>query len=163
MNGVQAPITTGCTTSEGVITWQDAGVAGDDLWMPWSPGDTVAAFAAAELRWWISGGVALELHTGRTWRQHGDSDVGILRVDVAKLAMLLHDLDLCVAAHGVLRPWRGQPLASDRHENNIWCRPVGSHLWALDVTVNEGDHEPSRVEAVASPSVSKALAHNICG
>ena len=47
---------------------------------PWDPttlADTVESFSPARFRWWISGGVALELHVGRSWRRHDGTDVGV--------------------------------------------------------------------------------------
>ncbi|MET0421586.1 MAG: hypothetical protein ABW073_07755 [Acidimicrobiia bacterium] len=38
--------------------------------------EVVSVFAPASFRWWITGGQALDLHLGRTWRSigaHGNS------------------------------------------------------------------------------------------
>jgi hypothetical protein len=101
----------------------------------------VSTFSRAGFRWWVSGGHALELHLGRSWRDHGDTDIGIARADLGSLRALLHDWDLHVAAAGQLRPWAGEPLEPGRNENNLWCRPVASGPWALDVLVGEGSDD----------------------
>jgi hypothetical protein len=112
-----------------------------DGWKPLTVERTVAVFEDAEFEWWISGGYALELHTGRSWRSHADMDVGVRRVDLPKLARLLIDWDLFVASDGGVRRWRGDDLASERGENNIWSRPPASNAWALDITVADGNEQ----------------------
>jgi hypothetical protein len=109
---------------------------------PWEPlplEAAVALFAGAPFRWWISGGVALELHVGRSWRPHDDTDAGICRQDVSDLHDVLDGWDVHVAAAGTLRPWRGEPLDAERHENNLWCRRSVGAPWEIDMTIGEGD------------------------
>lgn len=102
---------------------------------------TVALFRSAPVPWWISGGLALELHVGESWRVHDDIDVSLRRRDVAALPAVLTGWEIHVAAAGVLRPWRGEALHLDRHENNLWGRRSPTADWALDVVISEGDDE----------------------
>jgi len=111
---------------------------------PWEPltlDDAVLTFAAAPCRWWISGGHALELHRQRSWREHDDTDVGVVRGDLPAVYALLSHWELHVAAAGQLTPWRGEPLSTDRHQNNVWCRLTASAPWQLDVTIGEGSKD----------------------
>jgi hypothetical protein len=101
--------------------------------------DAAEIFAPATFRWWISGGRALDLHLGRTWRHHEDTDVSVARRDVPALRSCLPTWDIHVAAAGRLSPWRGQEVSAALHENNLWCRPTPNAAWALDITVSEGD------------------------
>src|SRR5947209_7130682 len=110
-------------------------------WQPLTVPQIAALFADAPFRWWISGGMALELHTGRSWRTHEDADVGIRRVDAVLLSAVLDGWDVHVASQGVLRPWGGAPLDAARNENNLWCRSAPSEPWALDVTISDGDDD----------------------
>jgi hypothetical protein len=64
----------------------------------------VEVFAPAAFRWWISGGHALDLHLGRTWRSHEDTDVGVVRHDLRSVFTFLAGWDLHVAAAGHLTP-----------------------------------------------------------
>ncbi|MFT3926940.1 MAG: GNAT family N-acetyltransferase [Myxococcales bacterium] len=105
-------------------------------WAAWSLHEVIAAFWGAPFRWWVSGGLALELHSGHSWRLHGDTDVGILRSDVARAASWLPDLEFVVAAQGKLANWRGEPLVAG--QNNVWLRAHGEHHWALDLTLSDG-------------------------
>jgi hypothetical protein len=100
---------------------------------------TVDLFRDAPCRWWIGGGRALELHLGRSWREHDDIDVGVVRRELAGARSVLAGWDLHVAAAGQLTRWAGQPLDAARHQNNLWCRRRGRGPWALDVTIAEGD------------------------
>ena len=101
--------------------------------------DVAALFGAAPFRWWISGGLALELHLGRTWRDHEDADVGMTRDDVPLLGAVLASWEIWLAAGGRLSRWTGRPLQSGSHENNLWCRRTADGPWELDVTVGDGD------------------------
>lgn len=113
---------------------------------PWAPlgleevGELFRSFPG---RWWISGGRALELHLGRSWRAHDDSDVSVLRDDVRALAVapVLSGWDMHVAAAGVLAPWNGSPLSMQESQNNVWCRKAPDQPWCLDVTISDGDRD----------------------
>lgn len=108
---------------------------------PWDPlglDDAVELFGSYPRRWWIAGGRALELSEGRSWRAHGDLDVGVIRDDLPELHSLLSDWDVHVAAAGELTKWTGEPLVEARHENNLWCRRGPDEAWELDVLIGEG-------------------------
>jgi hypothetical protein len=83
----------------------------------------VALFDGAPFRWWVAGGHALELHLGRSWRNHDDLDIGICRQDMDEAIAWLEGWDCRVGL------------------NNVWGRrsPVGP--WQLDLTVGEGSEE----------------------
>jgi hypothetical protein len=111
---------------------------------PWEPLDlseVARLFEEWPARWWISGGVALELHLGRSWRSHGDSDVSILRDDAPALRWLLEDWSIQVAASGILTQWDGSVPVVEDEQNNMWCRKAQDHPWCLDVTISDGDRE----------------------
>lgn len=111
---------------------------------PWKPlelGQVVRLFEGSPTRWWISGGVALELHLGRSWRAHDDSDVSIPRDDATVLRDVLAGWDIQVASSGVLTPWDGSAVAAESNQNNMWCRRAKGQPWCLDVTISDGDRE----------------------
>lgn len=110
-----------------------------ELWEPWSVEDVGLLFADAPFRWWISGGHALELHTGESWRSHSDLDVGICRSQAAETYVWLADWDLYLAAAGRLTPWDGRPLGAARSENNVWARESEDCPWRFDLTVGAGN------------------------
>jgi hypothetical protein len=111
-------------------------------WFPLTIRETAALFVGAPFRWWISGGQALELFTGRSWRRHDDTDVGICRQDAPALPDILGGWDLHLASSGRLTPWSGEPLWAELNQNNVWCRPSPSSPWRIDVTIGEGnEHE----------------------
>jgi hypothetical protein len=110
-------------------------------WAPMVVAEAVQLFAGAPFRWWIGGGNALELHTGRSWRLHDDTDVGIVRSDCVAVYEWLADWDLAVAAGGLVSPWDGRSLFSSRSENNVWVRTAPGEAWRLDLTIGAGDDE----------------------
>jgi hypothetical protein len=85
--------------------------------------------------------VALELHLGRSWRSHEDSDVSVLRTDVSALTTVLNGWDIQIAAASTLTPWDGGGVSSRANQNNLWCRRAPDQPWSLDVTISEGDQE----------------------
>lgn len=96
-------------------------------------------FIDAPFQWWICGGHALELHTGRSWRSHQDLDIGVLRAEADKVYSWLANWDLWVAARGRLRPWRGEALERDHGENNVWARENPETPWRYDLNIGSGD------------------------
>ncbi len=114
-----------------------------DEFGPWAPltiDEVSRMLTPLGLRWWFAGGHALELHVGRSWRDHADIDVGICRRDVRLLAPLLDAWRIDVAADGNLTRWTGQPLDAATNENNLWIGRRGG-AWALDVLIGDGDDE----------------------
>ena len=115
----------------------------DESFGPWAPltlGEVRELLATCPAPWWITGGHALELHLGRTWRAHDDIDVGIRRCDAEEVLghLIARGWEPVVAAAGTLSPWDGGPLSAAEHLNNVWCRRPGGD-WQLDVTVGDGD------------------------
>jgi hypothetical protein len=115
-------------------------MAANDLgpWHPLSLGSVVDTFSPAPFRWWVTGGHALELHLGRSWRTHDDTDIGVVRDELPAVYSLLSQWDTHIAAAGRLAPWRGESLRSELHQNNLWCRLSPTGPWVLDVTIGEG-------------------------
>jgi hypothetical protein len=113
-----------------------------DEFGPWEPltvEQIVRLFVGAPFRWWLSGGIALELFTHRSWRQHDDIDIGICRKDAPLVHDWLRDFELFVAANGRLRRWSGEPLSAEHNENNVWVKRAGDGPFAVDIAVGDGD------------------------
>jgi aminoglycoside-2''-adenylyltransferase len=108
-------------------------------WRPLDLSAVVDLFRPCPRRWWICGGHALELFARRSWREHDDVDVGVLRGDVPGLRALLQGWDIQIAAAGVVRPWAGAVPSEAAHENNLWCRPAATAPWGIDIAVGSGD------------------------
>ncbi len=115
----------------------------NDEYGPWRPlerAEVVQLMAPLDVRWWFTGGHALEVHLGRSWREHDDIDVSIVRSDIGRLHRIEPEWEVYVAAAGVLRRWAGEPLRAQAHENNVWLRRAGGP-WNVDVTIGDGDDE----------------------
>jgi lincosamide nucleotidyltransferase A/C/D/E len=135
----------------------------DDRFGPWralTVEEAQVELAGCPAPWWISGGHALELFAGRSWRMHDDLDVGIRRVDTVVVLDHLRrgGWDVVVAAAGLLTPWDGGPLVEAAHQNNVWCRRADGP-WQLDVTVGEGDD--SRWAYRRHPSITRPWARAV--
>lgn len=110
-------------------------------WQPLPLAEATALFVDAPFRWWVSGGHALELHLGESWRDHDDTDISLRRADTPLLRDQLDGWDIHVAAAGVLSPWSGDELQAELHQNNLWVRRDASAPWSLDVTVGDGTED----------------------
>lgn len=108
-------------------------------WDPLDLAEAIELFEEANFRWWVTGGHALELHLGRSWRSHSDVDISFCRQSAGAVRDLLADWDIHVAAAGRLSPWSGEPLRTEANQNNLWCRRSRSEPWSLDLTVSSGD------------------------
>ena len=112
---------------------------GRRAWSPLPLPALAALFADAPFCWWIAGGHALELATGRSWREHGDIDVLVLRRDTGAAREWLEAWDLWVAdPPGALRPWpAAEVLPAPVHD--IWCRRNTADDWRFQVMIDECD------------------------
>ncbi|TQM09084.1 nucleotidyltransferase domain-containing protein [Pseudonocardia kunmingensis] len=109
---------------------------------PWEPAtvrEVATYFARFPGPWWIAGGFAIELATGRTIRPHDDIDVGLLRSDHLGAHGALPGWELWAAdPPGQLRPWRqGEPLPA--HVHDVWCRPGAASPWRVQLMIDESD------------------------
>lgn len=124
-------------------------------WDPIPVDEVAAILEAAPFRWWICGGLSLEMYAGQQWRDHEDLDIGLVRSQGPDVhAFLSPQWDLWVAAGGTLRPWSGSPLDAGCNENNVWVREGPGSPWRLDLTVGSGSDEEwiyRRNEAVRRP------------
>lgn len=111
---------------------------------PWNAlalDDVVGLFSGYKGRWWVTGGHALDLFIGSSWRDHDDTDISVLRNETSFVRDLLSGWDIQVAASGQFSAWDGRVLRVDLEENNMWCRPSAPGAWCLDLTISEGDEE----------------------
>lgn len=108
-------------------------------WRPLTLAQVVELFSKAPFRWWVSGGHALELFVGDSWREHEDLDVGVARSALDALRSLLVGWELHVAARGELAPWRGEALDVGKGQNALWGRRAETKSWQLEVLLSEAD------------------------
>ncbi|GLW99081.1 amino acid transporter [Microtetraspora sp. NBRC 16547] len=111
-------------------------------WGPWeaAPLDAVVAlFQNLAAPWWVSGGYAIELAVGRSFREHADVDINVLRRDQLAVRALLADWDVYAAdPPGELRPWPvDEPLPP--HVHDIWVREHPGGPWRFQLMLEEAD------------------------
>ena len=113
---------------------------------PWDPlahAEVQALFAGADFPWWIAGGWSLDLLVGRQTRAHADTDVTVLRPDLAQVRCHLAEWDIHVAdppGAGSLRPWP-QRQALDEGLHDLWCRRREGEPWRLQLMVDDVEGE----------------------
>ncbi len=110
----------------------------DHRWAPLAPKEAAAELRELPIRWWVAGGWAADLHSGRQTRPHGDMDIAVLRSEHEALRTYLAGWDLQIAYGGRLRPWRNGAVGPP--ENAVWARPDVGGPWWLDIKIelNEG-------------------------
>ncbi|MFJ4911079.1 nucleotidyltransferase domain-containing protein [Streptomyces sp. NPDC088726] len=109
-------------------------------WGPWDPlslPGTVGLLAPLRGPWWIAGGYAVELAVCRSYREHGDIDVLLLRRDQLAVQRTLPGWEWWAAdPPGTLRPWKpGEILPADVHD--IWCRPGPDEPWRVQFMLDD--------------------------
>jgi hypothetical protein len=117
---------------------------------PWEPltiAELTAELAGFARPWWVAGGYALEAFAGRSWRGHGDVDVGLFGEDAAAVRAHLAGWDAWAAwPAGTLVPWpAGEPLG-------LGCIAKGEWPWVELVTSHAGAR-PDGVRALVAAGV----------
>jgi hypothetical protein len=108
-----------------------------DAWVPMSVGALRALMEGADLRWWLSGGCALDLFVGHRIRHHGDIDISVARADWDAFRTHVGERLECFAARqGLLTP---APPVIPEAIHNVWTREVGSNSWQLQVNLEPVD------------------------
>lgn len=109
-------------------------------WESTSPAQARELLRRATVSWWIAGGWALDLFLGRETRSHADLDVGCFREDFEDMRRALRGWELHAAKRGILRKLgeEGRPEAG---VNSIWCRPLGTQRWWLELLLDEREGE----------------------
>jgi len=109
-------------------------------WDAADPARAAAWLADVRVPWWIAGGWALDLFLDTTSRVHTDLDVGVLRRDIANVLAALPTWEIFEARGGALTRLRSGALPrADVH--SLWCRPMGSANWAVEILLDESDGE----------------------
>ncbi|MFH8255203.1 nucleotidyltransferase domain-containing protein [Streptomyces roseolus] len=114
--------------------------AGRD-WEPADLAEVVTLFSKTPRRWWVAGGYAVELAVGRSFREHDDIDVLLLRQDQLAVQEVLAGWEWWAAdPPGSLRRWlSGELLPVGVHD--VWCRPGPGAPWRIQVMLDEADGE----------------------
>jgi hypothetical protein len=110
-------------------------------WSPLSVDDTADVFRGIPAPWWVAGGWALDLFVGRTTRAHDDTDILILRDQLA-VQKHLSDWHLFKTKQPTtphLAPWpTGEFL--DPPINDVWARrELYDGPWRFQVMLMEAE------------------------
>ena len=107
-------------------------------WRPLPLTELRSLFLALPAPWWVAGGVALELFVGRSWREHGDLDTGILRVDQTAMSRALPGWQRFAANDGALRELAAEEIAPPE-ANSVWCRRTGEAAFRFELLLDSCD------------------------
>lgn len=110
------------------------------LYGPWvapSPAEVARLLEGAPFRWWIAGGWAVEALGGRR-RHHDDTDVAVIRDDVAAVREWFAEYHLWEVDSGMLRPLVPGDALRDRPEQ-VWIRRDSTQPWVLDLALTPTD------------------------
>ena len=107
-------------------------------WRPLPPAELRALLETQHAPWWIAGGTALELFAGRSWREHGDLDAGILRADQPAVYAALPGWRRFAAHDGELRELGAGELAPPE-ANSLWCRHADESAFRFELLLDASD------------------------
>lgn len=106
-------------------------------WQRLHPREARPLLDPIRLPWWIAGGWALDLYTGRQGRAHKDLDVGILRRDARAVLAALEGWEFFEARDGELYgPLTGAPREG---VNSLWGRQIRSSEWVLELLLDDAE------------------------
>ncbi len=108
-------------------------------WRPMAPRQVGELFAGCGFPWWIGGGWAVEAAGGRR-RLHEDTDVVVLRRDVAQIRGCLGGYHVWQADSGSLKPLTRDGILGEE-VSQLWLRRDAYSPWELDLllTATDGD------------------------
>ena len=106
-------------------------------WEPLDPQAVVRLFSAASVRWWLSGGVALDRWIGRGIRSRTNTDVSVVAADLAELvASLPEGFSAWVPGEDALVPFADAPQDADLQPVLIHDDAEGA--WVLQINAEDG-------------------------
>lgn len=115
----------------------DSALASDARWEPLTPQAVADALALAPVRWWLSGGVALDRWLGVPIRERTNIDVSVLAGDLAALIESLPDgLSAWVRESDDVVPFAAAGRDVDLHSVLVGDDATGA--WVLRINVEDG-------------------------
>ncbi|MFE9243766.1 nucleotidyltransferase domain-containing protein [Nocardiopsis sp. NPDC006938] len=110
-------------------------------WDPLAPDEVALALDGVAAPWWIAGGHAVAFAVGHPFREHADTDVGLLRRDQHTIRAAWPDWEWWAAdPPGTLRPWPAEEtLPASVHD--LWCRPGPTAPWRLQAMLDDSEGE----------------------
>jgi hypothetical protein len=110
------------------------------LYGPWrclAPSAVRSLLQGCPFRWWIAGGWAIEVAGGAS-RHHEDTDVAVLKDDLAAVRRWLSAFHLWEAHDGALRPLLpGHDPTPEREQ--LWMRRDANGPWLLDLVFSPSE------------------------
>lgn len=112
----------------------------DNEWAEPDPRMVAKTLKGAKARWWLCGGIGLDLLVGRKTRDHHDVDVAILRDDQLKFRTHLDDWEICIATgwhdgKRVVVEWREGILPQE--VGVVRCRRFKTDPWMFELMLND--------------------------
>ena len=107
-------------------------------WEPLGLDEALALMDGFPGPWWVVAGWAIELHAGRSVREHRDVDLLVLRDDQQAIRTQLPGWDLEVAHDGRLEPWP-EGTAIERPRSGLWARSDARGPWQLQFLLAESE------------------------
>jgi hypothetical protein len=102
-------------------------------WDPLTPREVAEELDGFERPWWVVGGWAIEAATNYR-REHEDTDISILSIDVASLVEHLRGRwHVWNNVGGVLHPLGDRWTQVDEPRSQLWLRRDARSPWALDI------------------------------
>lgn len=109
----------------------------DTPWQPLDAEGVAELLAAAEVRWWLSGGAALDRWLGSPIRERRNIDVSVVYTDVASLvASLPQGYDAWAVRDEQLVPFA--EVSAEDEVQPVLVYDTAKHAWVLRINVEDG-------------------------
>jgi GNAT superfamily N-acetyltransferase len=107
-------------------------------WHAWAPAEAARRLDGCPVPWAVAGGWAVDLHLGRTTRDHSDLEIAIPRAAFPTLRAHLAEFDLYDAGGQRLRRLHtGDEPDPENHQ--VWVYEPTAPAWRLDTFLEPGD------------------------
>lgn len=105
----------------------------------YSPEQAAQLLRACSGRWWVAGGLAIDLFLGEQTRPHEDLDIAIQQDDERSFRTHLKDWEVWPGLGG--GKLEARPIAVDedlpQDQEVLWCRPSAASDWAFELLLNK--------------------------
>jgi aminoglycoside-2''-adenylyltransferase len=114
--------------AQGVIPFEPDVTA----WDAWRPEEVARWLAGVRAPWYVAGGWAIDLFSGKEHREHEDLEIAIPQSSFNEIVAALPDLDFFVVGDGLAWPLNQAGEVFSAH-HQTWARDRSNGRWRLDV------------------------------
>lgn len=137
-------------------------------WQAWTPDEAACRLADVDVHWAVAGGWAIDLHLGRTTRDHHDLEICVPagRADMVLAAFPAPRWSWHVPESGVLHPLDGPDgagLLAREHQTWLWSVDDGAYVLDVFREPHDGDTWICRREETLRRPLAEVISTSTAG